>query len=357
VRVLGGAGGPVGFRDPFYRTLKEDVGPATLLSLAKGDEPLIRPYAVEALGILGENSDEVITVLTAALRDKDPRLRFRGVRGLGHLLISNNKPEEATIIISALKNALSDAEAEVRYAVTETLRMYATGRASRMDGLMKDVVPPLVAALEDKAGYVRSGAASALGRIGPLTGQVVPSLVRLLNSLDPSDRESATRALGEISSHNNSFGQSGERERVGKEIGRALLTAADDPSKSVRYEVAEGLGEVGAVERGVIRALIKMTKDPSRGVRTAAAKSLSKLETERTRIVPALARMLKVPDEDAEVIEYVLRGLGEIGREARSAAPEVRRLLRSENPRIREYAGYTLEKIERLPAQGGSHER
>lgn len=352
VRVLGGAGGPAGSRDPYYRTLKEDIGLPTLISLVKTGDPLVRPYAVEALGILGENLNEIIPVLTAAVRDKDSRVRFRSVRALGYLLISDNKPEEVTIIISALKNALSDAEAEVRLTAAEQLGMYAFGRYGNMNERMKDVVPLLVSALDDKAGDVRSGSARALGRIGPLTEQVVPSLIRLLDSPEPGDREKAAEALGEIS-WRGSFGQGEERERMKKEIGRALLTAAEDPAKNVRYEVAEGLGEIGPVVRGVIPALIKLTKDPSRGVRTAAARSLGEFEIERTRIVSALARMLKVQDEDAEVIESALRSLGEIGREARSAAPEVRKLLKSENPRIREYAGYTLEKIERLPAQEG----
>jgi HEAT repeat protein len=351
VRVLGSSGGPVGFRDPYNRTLKEDIGLSTLMSLVESGDPMVRPYVVEALGILGENLNEIIPVLTAAVRDKDPRVRFRSVRGLGHLLGSNIKPEEVTIIISALKTALSDPEAEVRFTAAEELGEYATGHYGSMNERMKDVVSLLVSALDDRVGDVRSGAAYALGRIGPLTERVVPSLIRLLNSPEPGDREKAAQALGDISTC--SFGQSEERERMKKEIGRALLKAADDPAKSVRYEVAEGLGEIGPVVRGVVPALIKLTKDPSRGVRTAAARSLGEFEIERTRIVSALARMLKVQDEDAEVIESALRSLGEIGREARSAAPEVRRLLKSENPRIREYAGYALEKIEFIPAPGG----
>lgn len=189
VRVLGNAGGPAGVRDPFYRTLKEEIGRATLVSLVKSDDPLIRPYAAEALGILGENANEIIPVLTDTARDKDPRVRFRSVRALGHLLISNIKPEEATIIIAALKNALSDAEAEVRLASIQWLGTYAIGRDGSMRARMKEVVPLLVSALEDRAGYVRNGAAFALGWIGPLTSEVVPSLMRLLNSPQPSDRE------------------------------------------------------------------------------------------------------------------------------------------------------------------------
>ena len=353
VLFLRNPGGPEGVRDPVYKRLKEDIGAATLISLVKGDDLLIRPYAAEALGILGENSNEIIPLLTAAVRDKDPRMRFRSVRALGPLLVSDVKPEELAMIISAFKSALGDAEPEVRFAASETLGTYAAGRYQSMHGRTKDLVPLLVSALADKADYIRSGAASTLGRLGPLTEQVVSSLIRLLNSPERNDRLAAANALSELASHNNSYGRSGERERMGKEIGRALLGAAGDPSREVRYEVAEGLGVIGPVERGVIPALNKLTRDPSRGVRTAAAGSLGKFEIGRARIVPALARMLKVPDEEAEVIESALRSLGEMGREARSAAPEVRRLLQSENPRIREYAGYALEKIERPPDREG----
>jgi HEAT repeat protein len=144
---------------------------------------------------------------------------------------------------------------------------------------------------------------------------------------------------------------------MNKEIGRALLTAADDPARGVRYGVAEALGEVNRDVRGVIPALIKLTRDPAQGVRSAAAHSLGKFKVELPRIARALARMLKVTDETAEVIKYALGSLGEIGRAARSAAPEVRSLLKNEDPRIREHAGYTLEKIERLPAKEGSNQR
>ena len=354
VLALGSPGGPAGFRDSFYKSLKEEIGVAILINLVRSDDLSIRPYAAEALGILGENPDEIIPLLTAAARDEDPRVRFRSVRALGHLLVSDLKPEELAAIISAFKNALGDEEAEVRYAAIETLGTYAVGRYSGMSERMKDVVPLLVSALADKADYIRSGAASTLGRIGPLTEQVVSSLTRLLNSPERNDRLAAANALAEVASHNNSYGQTGERERTGKAIGRALLLAAGDSSREVRYEVAEGLGVIGPVERGVVPALIRMTRDPSRGVRTAAAGSLGKFETGRARIVPALARMLKVPDEEAEVIESALRSLGAMGREARSAAPEVRRLLKSENPRIREHAGYALEEIERPPAREGT---
>lgn len=84
VRDLGGAPGPAGSRDPYYKTLKEDIGLTTLISLVKSGDPLVRPYAVEALGILGENLNETIPVLTAAVRDKDARVRFRSVKALGH---------------------------------------------------------------------------------------------------------------------------------------------------------------------------------------------------------------------------------------------------------------------------------
>lgn len=351
VRVLGSSGGPQGYRDPYFKTLKEEIGLPTLLKLAKEGDPLVRPYAVEALAILGENASEVIPLLTTTARDDDPRVRFRSVRGLGHFLGANNKPEDINIVISALTKALSDAEPEVRQVAAETFALNPISHDSSISTLT-EAVALLVSTLGDKSGDLRAGAAFALSRIGPLTDQVVPSLIRLLHSRERIDRQAAAQALSSIL-ENNKFRQSKERPRLKKEIGRALINSAGDPANGVRYAVAEGLGEIGPVERGVVSTLIKLTKDQSRGVRTAAASSLGGFETDRRRIVATLAKMLEVEDEDAQVIDVTLIALGKIGPDARSVAPQVRKLLKSKYPRTREEAGYALEKIESRPSQPG----
>jgi HEAT repeat protein len=91
--------------------------------------------------------------------------------------------------------------------------------------------------------------------------------------------------------------------------------------------------------------LIKLTRDPSSGVRTAAARALGEFEVERPRITSALAAMLNVADEEEEVIGFALRALSELGTDARGAAPEVRKLLKRNRPRLNDSVIDTLEKI------------
>lgn len=338
-------------------SLKEEIGLPTLLGLVKSGDPLVRPYAVAALGFLFEEySSEVLPVLIEAARDKDPRVRFRGVKALGGALRANAKSDEVSVIIPALKKALGDAEPEVRLAAIEPLGIYSMGRYDFVKEQMTDIVPLLVSALGDKKSYVRSGAALALALIGPLTDQVVPSLIRLLKSPELSDRGSAAQALGTIT-YTISFARRTDRELMKKEIGGALLALVNDPGSGVRDSVAASLGMVGPDVRGVIPSLIRLTKDPSRYVRIQAAGGLGSFKVEKNRIVPALVRMLKVEDEEAEVIEHVLDYLKKMGREAHAAAPEVRKFLKHENPGIRAEAGATLEKIEPCPAQETSNER
>jgi HEAT repeat protein len=347
------------FGPPSKSSLKEEFGLETLLRLVENGDPLVRPYAVEALGVLYEDyPGEVLPVLVKAVGDKDPRVRYRGVKALGKLLHfdAELKASEASIIISALQKALGDAETGVRLAAIEPLGIYMIGRYDILKEQMTQVVPLLVSALEDQELQVRLAAARALGSIGPLTERVVPALIRLLRSSDPWDRGIAVQALGNMT-YTSAFLRSKDRELMRKEIARALLAMVNDPGSGVRDSVANSLGVVGPVVRNVIPSLIKLTKDPSKWVRMSAARWLGNFKVERNRIVPALVRMLKVEYEEPEVIAYALYSLQGMGQEAHAAAPEVRKLLKNENPEIRGGAAAALEKIEHQAKPEGDRGR
>src|SRR4029453_4989567 len=126
---------------------------------------------------------------------------------------------------------------------------------------------------------------------------------------------------------------------------QAFILAARDPASSVRYEIAEVVGGTAPATRRAVPILIKPTRDPSSGVRTSAARALGEFEVDRLRITSALAAMLNVPGEEDEVIEFALSALRELGTQARAAAPEVRKLLRSKRPRLHDSALDTLDKI------------
>jgi HEAT repeat protein len=321
-------------------------------------------------------------------------VRFRSVEAFKYLDFSTAEPDAVAPIVPALMKALSDPEREVRYVATGALaRSLSLARGSkRGKEVEKDAAGLLILTLEDKFADVRVGAASALATIGPVNPQVVPLLGRMLKSADPCERGGGVEALGGIADNPHGPLDQEESARLRKEILQTLRGMVNDPENyvrervvtalrnivsgldrlsdqkerksltsgvtqtllgmindsdsDVRYSVTVYLEEIGPEVEGVIPALIKLTKDPASGVRYQAASSLGTFQTGRDRIIPALISMLKVKNEYSEVIESALRSLESMGKEARSAAPVVRKLLKSKNPRTREYAGYALEEID-----------
>ena len=328
---------------PLYKTLKEEIGRAKLVEMVKGGDPLVRPYAVEALGILGEQRSQTLALLMVTIADPEPRVRVRSVRALSRMFTSVNDVVEFAPIVPALTKALHDPEAEVRYYAIAPLARYVLSPQADANKA-REIVGLFVSALSDRVMSVRAEAAHVLGWIGPLNAAVVPSLIHLSESPKADDRQAVVNGLGELL-HSGVFQKMPERKLVEGEIWRAFTRAVRDPASSVRYELAEVLGGTAPATRRAVPMLIKLTRDPSSGVRTAAARALGEFEVDQTRITSALAAMLNVNDEEDEVIEFALRALSELGTQALGAAPEVRKLLRSNRSRVHDSARDTLEKI------------
>jgi HEAT repeat protein len=342
VSILGQASGPLDDH-PLYKSLKTEIGYAELVKRVNGNDPLVRPYAVEALGILGEHRSETLALLLTTIGDADPRVRVRSVRALSRMLPAGTGEAEYAPIIPALIRALHDPEAQVRYySIAPLARYIHTEQADAHKA--REIVALLVSALNDRMQAVRAEAAETLGWVGPLTAEVVPSLLRLLESPKADDREAAVKGVGQLL-QNSMFKQMPDRRRLEDQIWQALGHTVRDGASSVRYELAKILGWTAPATQRAIPLLIKLTRDPSSGVRTASARALGEFEVDRSRITSALAAMLNVPEEEDEVIRFTLSALSELGPDARAAAPEVRKLLRSNRPELHNSALDTLEKI------------
>ena len=328
---------------PLYKTLKEEIGRAKLVEMVKGGDPLVRPYAVEALGILGEQRSQTLALLMVTIADPEPRVRVRSVRALSRMFTSVNDVVEFAPIVPALTKALHDPEAEVRYYAIAPLARYVLSPQADANKA-REIVGLFVSALSDRVMSVRAEAAHVLGWIGPVTAQVVPSLIHLLESQKENDREAAVNGLGQLW-QTNAFQQHPERKVLEEQIWQSFSVVARDPASSVRYELAEVLGGTAPATRRAVPMLIKFTRDPSSGVRSETARALGEFEVERPRITSALAAMLNVADEEEEVIGFALRALSELGTDARGAAPEVRKLLKRNRPRLNDSVIDTLEKI------------
>jgi HEAT repeat protein len=208
----------------------------------------------------------------------------------------------------ALLRALDeDGDWRVRAGAAFALGQMALG-ASLGEGPSRDAVVALAKALrQDKAEAVRLWAARALLKFGPDGLAAVRALADTLRYRDGYTAAAAADALS----------------RLGPEAVPALAKALGDPRCEVRGEIARRLGGFGLAARPAVPALLDALKDEHPYVVVEAAHALMRVEgsTAAPFVVPALVAVLNGRECTSTVHSDVLRLLGEIGPEARPAAP------------------------------------
>jgi hypothetical protein len=185
-----------------------------LIAALKGDHPLVRRHAAQALGEIKD--PRAVEPLIAALRDKDPLIRRHAVEALG-------KMRDLRAIRPLIAVLNDDGESYVRMSAAEALGgVEAPGAAEA-----------LISALEDKHWNVRSRAAKALGRIKDR--RAVEPLVSALKDEDATVRGYAADALGEI-----------KDARAVEPLGAAIK----DPNKDVGKRAARALTKITGKDFG-----------------------------------------------------------------------------------------------------------
>lgn len=144
--------------------------------------------------------------------------------------------------------------------------------AAALGGLkVVEAVPKLVAMLDASSEIEVVRAAGALGVVGdknaPSPAPVAPAIKPLAQlartAAAPAVREAACLALAKIA------------PPVAEEI---LVGALDDPTASVRFAAAQGLGSLGKGGVKTLAALAAHLQDENKGVRQAVAAALAKID-------------------------------------------------------------------------------
>jgi len=209
-------------------------------------------------------------------------------------------------------------------------------------------VPSLIAALGDVDGFVRNGAAIALGKIG--SGESVPALFRALRWSDNRDyeydedkeaRDSAATALGFIGGHDVCVG-----------LTEALREALQTGSSSAEF-IIDALGQIG--DQHALPALSTIAQSGKGYLQVAAFFALARIGSDGTHIVfnlisdrarqgrqyavralvtsadpeciPLLIGVARNEDEDSYIRGEALRVLGRIGRQSCEALPVLSHML------------------------------
>ncbi|ODG98659.1 hypothetical protein A4S05_08150 [Nostoc sp. KVJ20] len=289
---------------------------AELLGLLKDESEIVRNFAAQALGKLGNASPQLVEALLGLLKDESQYVRFSAAQALGKL--GNASPQ----LVEALLGLLKDKTQIVRFSAAQVL--------GKLGNASPQVVEALLALLKDESEIVRNSTAQALGYLGNALPQVVEALLGLLKDESEIVRNSTAQALGYLG---NALPQ----------VVEALLGLLKDESESVRNSAADALGKLGNASPQVVEALLGLLKDESESVRNSAAEALGKLGNASPQVVEALLGLLK--DESESVRNSTAEALGKLGNTSPQVVEALLALLKDESPSVRNLAAEALGKL------------
>jgi HEAT repeat protein len=266
--------------------------------------------------------------------DSDKDTRFASARALVEIGSSTNEVRRA--LQSALKN---DEDRGIRTIAARglgTLRFEA-----------RQVMPALIAALEDNDGNVIAAAAECITRFKQEASAAIPALLQLLKS--PATRHvqitldffavrpvryDAIAALREVV---------GKDERVEQALQSLLEKETDDEVRAMAAWTLYGLKKDS---RLAVLHLRQALKSRSVSARLLALEALSDLGTEASGAVDDIIKLLGY--KDALTRRFAAEALGRIGKPAARAVP----LLREDpDEEVRSAAKAALDRNVRLPRE------
>jgi HEAT repeat protein len=306
------------------------IVPALLKEMRENSEESIRARCAELVIKLRDEkdpTDRLIDPLIAAMKqDKSPAVRETAAGSLGKL------GQGGTKVVTELTEALGDKEPRVRAAVAESI-----GQFCRTDPEMaRDAVPKLTELLQDADANVRVQSAFALGRMGSNAAPAVSVLAKLVVSdKEARVRKEAAKTLADIGPESRSAVQE-------------LVKALEDSQTDVRQYAALALGKIGPDASAAEPSLQKTLKDKDQEVRCQAARALGGLGKAGLPALPELIRLLK-DDDVAEVRIAVIQVLGDFGPDAKDAVDALSIASRDGRPAIREAASDALKKVQKAP--------
>ena len=287
--------------------------PALMQALEKG-ELATRQVALGAVIDIGRydwlnpaTTDQVIPILSKALKDSEPDIRLAAATALGDMGSRDRSPAKAAI--PDLIQLLDDAVVPVRLGAALAL--------AKLEPRTRKAIPVLTEGLRNENPFVRSGSAWAIGLMGQDANEAVPSLLLLLKDADDNVQLSAAQALARIN----------PKAREPIPVLTALLNHGHAGVRSTAAEVLEEL--VGPEDQTVVPVLTKSLGDEDTNVRAHAITALGKIGPAAQDAVPTLIHTLR----DAHVYEQasIVWALERIGTP--EAITTVERF-RKENPLV-----------------------
>ena len=223
------------------------------------------------------------------------------------------------------------------------------------------LMPRLQAAMHDDDLLVRQEAMDALASLGPSARGATSALVESLGDGNAEIRLSAVRAIGKLGSDDAALARrlAGMLDGAGTDLRLAVVESLGGfrklPNSAVTSLVGvlevkhaatqsaafDALAKLGPEAKPALPALNQAVRHDDAGVRASALNALAKVERDDGKLLAVLRPALA--DSSPKVRHTAIRELGELGSDARPAAPELfARLDTSEDRQV------TMETLRRV---------
>lgn len=279
-----------------------------LRRLLGDDDPKVRVRAAHSVRYIREPARDLVPELTGAVADADPMVRSEALHALACI------GEPSAPALPGMIGALSDPSADVRRAAISAIEM---------SGVVSDeTISALSSALGDEDSDMRVSVAWALRSasgeqyVKKHGTAAVNALAGCLDDEDPSVRRTALRQIAEFGAH-------------AATAVTAIAAALADPEPAVRRAAVAALGKLGPTAVKAVPALVTAMREPQAAGECFGA--LSAITGEPDRYVDPL--LDAVWDADVVSLGYGVLALGEAGSGARAAVPDLVVLL--EEQRVR----------------------
>lgn len=302
-------------------------GVPTLVAALKHDRVGMRQVAAALLARLGAKAKEAAPQLAAALQDEDRWVQYDAAQALAEI------GPAAKAVLPQLLSALRD---EFRRSRANDVRREFLGHTaparllSKIGRGTKDIVPPLLAMLDEADEFQRRAVLKILGDLGGTADQATPAILKVLRNKDQETRRAALEALTNI----------GREAPHTMAAVAAVLREKDD---DLRQRVMTVCYWVGPAAKAATPALAELLTHENPSIANYAATVLERIGPGAEEAVPALVRALRrQKDANQYDLRQVPAALVAIGR---VAEPELMVALSDDNVLVRYVAAETLMQI------------
>lgn len=230
---------------------------------------------------------------------------------------------EAGNAVTVLKGALTDRN-------TVEIRRHAADALAAIGNKSKAALPELIILLKDPNPGVRAAAANAIGKLEGVGKEAVPALIDILDDPNPAVKINAINAL-------STFGPEAQPGLP------QLVEELNTSDKGVRRIIINALGRLGKEAKPAAQGLSSLIQEGDTETSLAALMALSQIGSEASVAVPEVGNALA--SDDPQIRTFAALTLGRMGEAAEPVLPELRRALQDSDKNVRQNVASSLGQI------------